>query len=497
MCAQRATVLRMTAKPRFNRVGTIIGGGLALSLGLAGCAMQKPAPLAQDLPAEFEGDRADGTAGPRPSKDWYREFGSDELNALMDIAAHNNWDVAAARARVAQADARARQAGAAILPSVDATSNANFLAGHSSQGGGHELDWSAMLSASYELDFWGKNRATAQSARLLAGASRADRDTIALTTLAGVANGYFQILALRERLAIAHDNDAAAHQLLQVVQARCDAGIATPVELATQKATYDAAQIAIVDLKQTEFEARAALSLLLGRAPERFDVSVKALGELHEPVVNAGLPSELLTRRPDIALAESNLRAGHADLAAARAAMFPAISLTAGAGVQNPALPATVLTIPGIGPSFALGANLLQPIFDHGRLKAQRDEVSAKEEELLAGYRSVIVSALVDVENALAEIHHLDVARGFQVENVAQSERAFDGAKLRYQAGSGDYLTLLEAQRTLYVARDQLVQYRLARLTALVSFNKAMGGGWTQDPASDAKPTTMTGNLTR
>jgi multidrug efflux system outer membrane protein len=465
---------------------TLIRVSFVLGLALAGCATQKFASPPQDLPAEFAGRRGDGAAGQWPSKDWYRDFASDELNSFVDAAEKNNWDVAAARARVAQADARARQAGAAILPSVDAVGNANYLAGHSSQGGGHELDWSAMLSASYELDFWGKNRATALSARLLAGASRADRDTIALTTLAGVANGYFQILALRERIAIAHDNREAAHHLLEVVQARFDAGIATPVELATQKSTYDTAQIAIVDLEQTEFEARSALALLLGRAPEGFAVGLKPLDDLREPAIAAGLPSELLMRRPDLVLAEANLRAGHADLAAARAAMFPSISLTAAAGVQNPALPATVLTIPGIGPSFALGANLVQPIFDHGRLKAQRDEVSAKQEELLATYRSAIISALVDVENALAQVHQLDVAREFQMENVAQSERAFDGAKLRYQAGSGDYLTLLEAQRTLYLARDQFVQYKLARLTALVSLSKALGGGWTQSAAIDA-----------
>ena len=463
----------------------------ALGLALAGCATQSFAPPPQELPAEFAG-RPETAAGRWPAKDWYRDFDSDELNSFVELAESNNWDVAAARARVAQADARARQAGAAILPSVDAAGNANFLAGHSSQGGGHELDWSAMLSASYELDFWGKNRATALSARLLAGASRADRDTIALTTLAGVSNGYFQILALRERLVIARANREAAHQLLQVVQARFDAGLATPVELATQKSTYDTAQIAIVDLEQTEFEARAALSLLLGRAPENFEIKGMPLDGLREPAIEAGLPSELLRRRPDLVMAEANLQAGHADLNAARAAMFPNISLTAGAGVQNPALPATVLTIPGVGPSFALGANLVQPIFDHGRLKAQRDEQQAKQEELLAAYRSAIVAALIDVENALAEVHHLNVAREFQNENVAQSERAFEGAKLRYQAGSGDYLTLLEAQRTTYLARDQFVQYKLARLTALVSLSKALGGGWAQTPEAPLPKTAIT-----
>jgi outer membrane protein, multidrug efflux system len=446
---------------------------------ISGCAVPSAETQPREVPAVFENTA--GAQDPRwPTREWYRDFSSDELNTFVDLAIKNNLDLASARARVMQADARARQAGSAILPSVDGAGNANYLAGHSSQGGGHELDWSAMLTASYEVDFWGKNRAAANSARFSAGASRAERDALGLTTLAGVANGYFQVLGLRERVAIAQSNRDAAQQLLAVVQARYDAGFASPVDLATQKAAYDTAQIAITDLQQTEIETNASLALLLGRLPENFTVQNRALDSLSEPLVTAGLPSELLNRRPDLLVAESNLRAGHADLIAARAAMFPSLSLTAGAGVQNPALPATVLTIPGVGPSFALGASLVQPIFDHGRLRAQRDEVQAKEMELLLAYRAAIIAAFIDVENALAAIHHLDVARVYQFENLKQSERAFEGAKLRYQAGSGDFLTLLEAQRTLYAARDQFIQYKLARLQALVSLCKALGGGWTQ-----------------
>jgi NodT family efflux transporter outer membrane factor (OMF) lipoprotein len=448
---------------------------------LAGCVAQSLAPPQQDIPPAFENASASG--GQWPAQEWYRDFGSDELDSFIDMAAKTNTDLAAARARVAQADARARQAGAAILPSVDANATGNYLTGHSSQGSGHEFDWSAMLSASYEVDFWGKNRATADSARLLAGASRADRDAVALTTLAGVANGYFQLLSLRERVAVAQANRDAAKQLLEVVQARFDVQIASPIDLATQKAAFDVAQIAMSDLQQAEVEARTALSILLGQAPEHFEVKGQPLDSLREPTVAAGLPSELLTRRPDVLLAESNLQAGHADLNAARAALFPSLSLTASGGVQNPALPATVLTIPGVGPSLALGANLVQPIFDHGRLKAQRDEVQARNLELLSAYRASIIAALGDVENALAAIRHLDQAREYQVENVAQSERAFEGAKARYQAGSVDFLTLLEAQRTLYAARDQFIQFKLARLQALVGLCKALGGGWSQPQA--------------
>jgi len=443
---------------------------------LTGCAVQSAAPPVPDMPPAFEGPSASG--GQWPAQQWYRDFGSDELNGFIDLAVQNNSDLAAARARVAQADARARQAGSAILPTVDAIANGNYLAGHSGQGSGHEFDWAALLSASYEIDFWGKNRAIAQSARLLAGASLAERDAVALTALAGVANGYFQLLALRERLAVAQSNHDTAKQVLEVVQARLDAGVATPIDLATQKAAFDAARIAIFDLQQKATEARTALSTLLGLVPEHFEVKGQSLDSLHEPTVAPGLPSELLTRRPDILLAEANLLAGNADLGAARAALFPSLSLTAGGGVQSPALNAAVLTIGGVGPSFTLGASVLQPIFDRGRLRARRDEVQAQNLELLSAYRASILAALNDVENSLQAIQHLDAAREYQIDNLTQSERAFEGAKLRYQAGSVDFLTMLDAQRTLYAARDQLIQYKLARLQALVGLCKALGGGW-------------------
>ena len=458
---------------------SLVLGLCGMGVLVTGCATQKPAAVGRDLPAAFE--NAAASPGDRwPAQDWYREFSSDELNTFIEQAARDNDDLAGARARVAQADARARQAGAAILPSLDAAGNANYLAGHSSQGGGHELDWSAMLSASYEVDFWGKNRAAASSALLLADAARADRDTVALTTLAGVAGGYFRIMALEERLTIARSNRDAALQVLAVVQARFTAGAAGPVELAAQRSALDVAEVAITDLEAQVGEARAALALLLGRFPEQFRVDGGSLDALHEPLLGPGLPSELLTRRPDVHLAEANLQAAHADVRVARAAMLPSLSLTAGAGVQNPALPATVLTIPGIGPSFALGGSLLQPIFDHGRLRAQRDEAVARELELLAVYRAAIVAAFSDVETALRAAQQSRQALHFELDNVVQSEHAFTGAKLRYESGAGDFLTLLAVQQSLYSARDRVVQAKLARLQSLVGLCKALGGGWTR-----------------
>ncbi len=465
------------------RGGKHIATACAVSvLVCTGCALTAPKPPVSDVPSAFE-NRVPGNGAPGgevawPSKDWYRGFRSQALDALIAQAATQNLNLEAARARLTQADARARQAGAAILPSVDATASGNYYAGHSVHGSAHEFDWTALLSASYEIDFWGKNRATANAGRFLDAAARADRDNIELTTLAGVANGYFEVLSLRERSHIAQSNLEAARGLLDVVEARFQNGLANPVELATQRSVLATAQLALPELKQREEEARTALALLLGRPPEGLRIDEASLDSLAEPQVAPGLPAELIARRPDVFMAEANLRAADADLVAARAALLPSVTLTPAAGIQNPAVNAAIIALPGVGPGVNLGAGLMQTIFDGGRLRAVRDEARAKDEELVVSYRAAILASLVDVENALAAIRNLDDARDFQNVGLSESERAFEGAKLRYREGAGDFLAVLEAQRTLYAARDQYSQYKLARLQAVVSLCKALGGGW-------------------
>jgi outer membrane protein TolC len=204
-------------------------------------------------------------------------------------------------------------------------------------------------------------------------------------------------------------------------------------------------------------------------------------------VIAPGLPSELLARRPDIFSAENSLAAAHADVAAARAALFPSMTLTASGGAQNPAMQAAVITLEGTGPSLIFGAAIVQSIFDAGRRRAVRDEATAKEQELLATYRSSILSALVDVETALAAVRHLELQQPAQAEYLLQSERASEGARLRFREGATDYLTLFEAQRLYYTARDQFSQYKLARLQAIIGLSRALGGGW-QSPTSESPP---------
>jgi outer membrane protein TolC len=172
------------------------------------------------------------------------------------------------------------------------------------------------------------------------------------------------------------------------------------------------------------------------------------------------------------------LAAAHADLIAARAALYPSLDLTVGGGVQNPAVQAAVITLAGTGWSLTAGASAVQAIFDNGRRRAVVAEATARQQELVAGYQSSIRAALLDVENALSAIHYLELQKEPQQRNVEQSERAFQGAQLRYREGAGGYLAVLESERILYAAREQLSQYKLERFQALLGLCKALGGGW-------------------
>jgi len=449
-----------------------------MSIGFAcsSCALQAVKPAAPVVPPAFE-QAASGDA-PWPDGTWYHGFASQELDSLVALAQDNSLDVAAAAARVKQADARARQAGAALLPQVDANGSGTQFAGGTHGTTAHELDWSAVLSASYEIDFWGKNRAASNSANALVNASRSDFATVRITLSNAVATSYFQVLSLRERIALARLNLDAARSVLRFTEARHDAGSVGEAELAAQRAAVASSELIVPQLQQQEVEALAALALLVGRAPEGFAVAGDRLDALAEPPLAAGLPSELLRRRPDLITSEYNLQAAHADLIVARAALFPSLSLTATGGVANPAVNAAVNVLAGTGWSVTAGATLVQTIFDAGRRRAVIQEATAKQEELVANYQSSILSALVDVEKALAAIHYLELQKEPQQRNVDQSERAFQGTQMRFREGAGEYLAVLESQRTLFAARDQLSQYKLARLQALLGLCKALGGGW-------------------
>lgn len=444
----------------------------ACALALAACATTSPVPqlTSSDVPMSFEQPVADA-APIWPKPDWWRGFGSEELNGLIVSAQSGNLDVAAAETRILQADARVREVGSALLPTVSIGASSDLP----SDGG---TPTGVSLAASYEFDFWGRNRSLLAAAQASNRATRADRETVALTATATTATTYFQLLSLRERIEIARLNLENAEAVLAVSDARVRNGVASPLELAQQRQTIAGQRAQIPQLEQQELETRAALALLLGRPPEGFDVTARDLTAIQSPSVAPGLPSELLARRPDVVTAEANLEGANANLAAARAALLPSISLTASGGVSTGTLTGLVTN-----PLFSagIGLSLAQTIFDAGRREAVTDEARAREQELLLSYRSTVITAFSEVETTLGSITNLNAEVAFREEQSAQAQIAFDIAQARYREGVDNFLVVLDAQRSLYQSRDQLQQTRLQQLLQLVALYRALGGGW-EDP---------------
>jgi NodT family efflux transporter outer membrane factor (OMF) lipoprotein len=360
-------------------------------------------------------------------------------------------------------------AGASLFPSLDL--------GFATRKTRDSESSSTTLSASYEVDLFGRNAAGVRGAEAGLRATAFDREAARLTLLAGVANAYFEVLSLRGRLAVSRENLAIAERVLGVVEVRARNGAVSPLDVARQQATVLSQRAGLLSLEQQERQTLAALAVLVGRLPEGFEVKAAALTDLAVPTVDPGLPTDLLVRRPDLAVAEASLAAANANLAAARAALLPSIQLTGSAGVASSSL---LAFLGGSSTGLAVAASVLQPIFDGGRLRGNVRIAESRERELVEGYRKAILAAFADVETALAASSRLAQREALQVQVEARAREALRLAEVRYREGADDLLSVLDAQRTLFDAQDQLALTRLDRLEASVALFRALGGGWSR-----------------
>ena len=471
---------------------------LCALLFLAGCNLGPDyARPPVSLPPAFRAT-ADSAAQAWPSQEWWRGFNSPELNDLIARARLYNNDLLAAAARVLQADAQVRVAAAPLLPSLDATANPTYerigsTSGsrssvvtdpntgqvlNASGGGSRYTDfrtYRADLAVSYEADFWGRNRALAQSAQASLLSSRFDQEVVAQTVITSVANTYFAALSYQDRLRVAEQNLRDAEQILQAYRARLEAGTATALDVSQQEALVAGERASVPGLRNQYQQEAIALGILVGVPPEQLEVSGGSLDQVSLPAVAPGLPSELLARRPDVAEAEANLVAQNGNVRAARAAFFPTISLTGSQGVQAAAL--TAITGPGTLIT-ELSASITQVIFDNGQLRGQLDLAKGRYLELVADYRRAVLQAFTDVEQDLVGVNLLGEQETRQREAVVVAQRSAEIARAQLAAGTIDIVTTLNTEATLFSDLDQLYQVRLARFQALVNLYKALGGGW-------------------
>ena len=427
-------------------------------------------------PAAWTGADA-GTAAAWPSADWWKGFGSPQLDAFMAQSRQANDDIAAAIARVRQADAQARIAGAPLLPSLDASFDASQARTQGSSGSHTGAAFSPLLSASYALDFWGKNRATRDAAVAAANASRYDRATIELTVMSSVAGTYFQTLSLRDRLDVAQKNLDAAQTILNGLKLQQQAGTANALDVAQQATTVATLYAAIPPLKQQLRQSVDALAILVGATPESVEVNSGTLDGVAQPLVAPGLPSELLARRPDVAEAEAQLISANANMAAARAAFFPSIVLTASGGYASDQLAGLLNPSNAI---FSVAAGVTQPIFEGGLLQGQSELAKGRYAELVADYHKSVISAFGNVEDALVAVQQTADQEQRQQEAVSTAQRAYQIAQAQMHAGTINVLTLLNTESALFTAQDALAQVKFSHLQALVNLFTALGGGWQQ-----------------
>jgi outer membrane protein, multidrug efflux system len=454
---------------------------VAIVAVLSGCSLI-PAYLRPgvDTPAQWKGGKV-AMAPASINADWWRNFDNKELDALMDLALANNNDLRAALARIHEAKADLKIAGAPLYPQVDAVGNGGgeFIAAKhntaswiSNNNGG--------LQVGYEVDLFGGNRAGVKAAQANLTGSVYDHDAIALVIMSEVAKGYFSLVSLRERVQISETNLENERSVMKIVQARFDAGSASALDVSRQKSEVATNDAALAALKNQANAAEDALSVLVGEAPQKFHLKVKALHEVKVPKVPLTQPSSVAEQRPDIRKSEQDLIAANANIGVARAALFP--NLTLGTSV----LGGTSSLFGAGGMAVQLAASLVAPIFHGGALRGGVEKANAREMELAEDYRKIVLTSLQEVEDALYAAKAAREREASLAVAMAESQKTYNLSKDLYQAGSVDYQTMLDSQRTLLTAQDTHAQAQLELLSAEVDLYKALGGGWHNGPMKEA-----------
>lgn len=460
---------------------------------MAGCATQVPKALTPTLVPKTFTVEAESAHPVWPAPGWWQSFGSAELSELIAQAQANNRDLAVAAAHVAEAHAQSVIQRAALFPQFNLQAQGQRSGAGAVQTIGSQTyttgnSFGLTLGASYEVDVWGLARSNLRSAEETLKSMRFAREGVALTVTANVANEYFSVLALRKRIAIAHEEIAAIDGILETIKLKVSTGKSSHLDLAQEEAQVEAAEAELPVLEEQERESRIALAVLLGKTPEALEVAAQGWEGINPPNVAPGLPSDLLLRRPDVAQAEATLASAHANLDAARAAFLPQLALSGSNGYAGTAIN---LLLHGPSAVWDFGGSLIQTVFDGGKLIGQKNLAQATERELLASYQSVVLNAYADVENALGQVATNSESEDHLIREVEAAREAFQISQLQYRQGVTDFITVLQAQQTLFSAQDQLAQTTLARLQGVVHLYEALGGGWVEASADRTQPTVV------
>ncbi|MDG3039901.1 efflux transporter outer membrane subunit [Roseicyclus marinus] len=462
--------------------------GLPLAAVLAACAPVPDLPDIDDgrteiaawFPARFSA--AASRAEQDPGALWWSSFSSGELNGVVLNALDGNYDLQSALARLEQARTQVLIDNAQRSPSVDVSPSLGIDLpeggiGTAINGGSQSARqlWQAGMTVNYELNLMGRERFATRAAFNRALASEFAREALVVSLISEVARTYFEVVAMNERVEVAERNLAAITAITQGVQARLDRGDATLVDVLQQRILQNntSAEVNALILQREQVENR--LATLLGRPPSAVNIHTASLATIAMPSVDPGLPSDLLCRRPDIRRAEANLVSAELDLQAARANLFPSISLTASAGLGSFEL-ADLLSPQSIFLNST--GSLIQNVFDGGRRRGEFDQATQRNRELLADYANTVVTALREVEDALSGVE-LTTRQYLALREASDlAQQMLDLSVSSVERGGLDYLQLLDTQRTALQTQDREIVARLGQLQATVDLVKALGGGF-------------------
>ena len=471
---------------------TTLAAAAALLL-LAGCSLQEPYQRPDAVRASYPTGAAyapDDSNGKVAAADtgWAEFLGDPALRQLVRLALDNNRDLRVAMLRVEQARAQLQLQRAASLPQVNLAANGSNSKNNSasssdaSRNHGVTHNQSVGLSSSWELDLFGRLGSLNEVAREQYLSTDYARQAAQLALVAQVSEQYLAMLAYGEQLAVSNETARAAQESLRIVKLRFDTGTGSELDATLAQGTLQQAQANQAALTRQQAQARNALELLLGQAMPADLPPATPLRQLAFLAdIPAGLPSELLLRRPDVQQAEAQLRAENARIGAARAAFFPRIALTATAGTASSSL--GNLFQAGSG-AWSFAPQLLLPLFDGGANRANLDAARVAKDIGVAQYQKSVQVAFREVADGLA-------ARGtYESELAARQaysetqQRRLALAELRYDNGVDDYLSVLNAKTDLYNAQIALVTARLNRWNSLLELYRALGGGWREHGAS-------------
>ncbi len=458
----------------------------------SGCAVGPDyKPPRTVVPAAFAGGAASAWSTNQPVAAWWRGFNDPELTQLIERAAAGNLDLRIAAAHLIQARALRLGARADLFPAVDAQASYDNVkysqaALFNTPGVPRRQElYDAGFDASWELDFFGRVRRSVQAGDAAVQAAAAEWRDVQISLVSEVARNYFEVRGAENELAVLRRNADNQHETLKITQARLDAGSGTDLDVARARAQWNNTLAEIPPLESALAHARHRLAVLTGRQPDALAAELKEPRPLPAlpQLVAIGNPADLLRRRPDIRAAERNLAAATARIGVASADLFPRVTFTGAIGLQ-------ATSFSGLGgpasDTRSFGPSITWAALDYGHVRAQIKAAGAVAEAGLAAYEKIVLISLEETENALVDFGRARARRDFLAESVQASQQAATLARSRYDNGASDFLTVLDAERVLLEAQDQLARTQTQTATALVAVYKALGGGWDL-PASTGK----------